>query len=137
MFSGNAEDTNNEGKANRANNPNEYNNGNNSIAEGKYEHTDDNVIRKVEVRSLTLENGRGKDREVTLQGRSDIVMTCSYDVEGLDREDDYSLSLDRLRIDERLSYEEKCKLLEVIHKYHEHFVTRPGKCNMFEYQFQT
>jgi hypothetical protein len=76
-----------------------------------------------------------KDREVTLQGRSDIVIRI-YDVEGLDREDNHSLSLDRLRIDERLSYEEKFKLLEVIHKYQEHFVTRPGKCNMFEYRFQ-
>jgi hypothetical protein len=32
LFSGNDEDTNNEGKASRANNPNEYNNVNNSTA---------------------------------------------------------------------------------------------------------
>jgi hypothetical protein len=35
LISGFAEDTNNEGRASRANNPNEYNNVNNSIAEGK------------------------------------------------------------------------------------------------------
>jgi hypothetical protein len=100
LFSGNGEDTNNEGKASSANNPNKYKNINSAIAEGKEEHSDANVIRNIEVRSLTLENGRGTDREGTLQGRSDIVMTRRYGVEGLYREDDYSLSLDRLQIDE-------------------------------------
>jgi hypothetical protein len=38
--------------------------------------------------------------------------------------------------DKNLSYEEKCKLLELIRKYQEHFVTRAGRCNMFEYRFQ-
>jgi hypothetical protein len=56
LLSWNAEDTNNESKAKRVNNPNEYKNMNSAIAEGKYEHTDANVIRNVEVRSLTLEN---------------------------------------------------------------------------------
>jgi hypothetical protein len=46
------------------------------------------------------------------------------------------LSLERLRIEENLSYEQKCKLLEMIHKYQEHFVTKPGRCNMFEYRFR-
>ena len=46
------------------------------------------------------------------------------------------MSLERLRIKENLSYEEKCKLLELIRNYQEHFVTRPGRCNMFEYRFQ-
>jgi hypothetical protein len=86
LFSGNAEDPNNEGKASSANNPNKYKNMNSVIAEGKEEHSDANVIRNVEVRGLTLENGRGKDRDGTLQERSDIVMTRSYDVKGLDRE---------------------------------------------------
>jgi hypothetical protein len=124
LFSGKAEDTNYEGRASSANNPNEYENMNSAIAEGKYEHTGANVIRNTEVRGLTLENERGTDREGTLQGRSNVVMTHSY-VEGLGKgENDYSLSLDRLRIEENLSYEEKCKLLELIHKYQEHFVTR-------------
>jgi hypothetical protein len=35
LFSGNDEDTNNEGKASRANSPNEYKNMNSAIAEGK------------------------------------------------------------------------------------------------------
>jgi hypothetical protein len=34
-------------------------------------------------------------------------MTRSVDVEGLDERDDYNLSLDRLQIEENLSYEEK------------------------------
>jgi hypothetical protein len=74
--------------------------------------------------------------EGTLQGRSDVVMTRSYNVEGFDKGDDYSLSLDRLRIDESLSCKEKCKLLELIHKHQEHFVTRPESYNMFDYRFQ-
>jgi hypothetical protein len=49
LFSGFAENTNNEGKAIRANNPDVYNNVNNSIEEGRYKHTDANVIRNVEV----------------------------------------------------------------------------------------
>jgi hypothetical protein len=32
---------------------------NSAIADGKYEHTDANVIRNVEVRSLNLERERG------------------------------------------------------------------------------
>jgi hypothetical protein len=49
LFSWNAKDTNNEGKAKRVNNPNEYKNMNSAVAEGKNEHTDANVIRNVEV----------------------------------------------------------------------------------------
>jgi len=75
----------------------------------------------LEYRSLTLENEGEIDREGTLQGRSDVVMTCSYDVEGLDKgEVVYSLSLGRLRIETNLSYEEKRKLLNLICKYQEH-----------------
>jgi len=58
---------------------------NSAIAKGKHEHTDANVIRNVEVRSLTLENG-GISREGTLQGRSNVVITRSYDVVGFDKE---------------------------------------------------
>jgi hypothetical protein len=72
LFSGNAEDTNNEGKAKRANNPNDYKNMNSVIAKGKYEHTDANVMRNVEVRSLTIENEGGIVRDGTLQGRSNV-----------------------------------------------------------------
>jgi hypothetical protein len=137
LFSWNAEDANNEGKAKRANNSNEYKNMNSAIAEGNYEHTDASIIRNVEVRTLTLENERGICSYGTLQRRSNVGITRGYDVEGLDKgEEDSSLSLERLRIEENLSYEEKCKLLEVISKYQEHFVTRPGRCNMFEYGFQ-
>jgi len=94
LFSWNAEDTNNEGKAKRANNPNEYKS---AIAEGKYEHTDANIIRNVEVRSLTLENEGGIGRDGTLQGRSNVGITRSYDVEGLGKgEKDSSLSVERL-----------------------------------------
>jgi hypothetical protein len=53
LFSWNAADTNNDGKAKRANNPNEYKNISSAIAEGKHEHTDANVMRNVEVRSFT------------------------------------------------------------------------------------
>ena len=111
LFSWNAEDTNNEGKAKRANNPNEYNS---AIAEGKSEHTDANKIRNLEVRNLTLENEGGIGRDGTLQGRSNVRITRSYDVEGLGKgEKDSSLSIERLRIEEKLSCEEKCKLLEL------------------------
>ena len=95
LFSWNAEDTNNEGKAKRANNPNEYKDMNSAIAEGKYEHTDANIIRNVEVRSLTLENEGGIGRDGTLQGRSNVGITRSHDVERLDKgEEDSSLSLE-------------------------------------------
>jgi hypothetical protein len=137
LFSGKAADTYNEGEASSANNPNECKEIKRAIAEGKYGHTDANVIRNVEVRIVIIENGGGISREGTLQGRSDVGRTCSYDFEGLDGRDDYSLSLDRLRREENLSYEAKYKLLELIRKYQRHFVTRPGRCNMFEYRFQT
>jgi hypothetical protein len=117
LFSGKAEDTYSEGEASSANNPNECKEINSAFAEGKYKHTDANVIRNVEVRSLILENEGGISREGTLQGRSDGVLTCSYGVEELDEREDYSLSLGRLGIEENLSYEEKYKLLELIRKY--------------------
>ena len=85
LFSWNAEDTNNEGKAKRLNNPNEYKNMNSAFGEGKYEHANANVIRNVEVRGLILENEGGIGRDGTLQGRSDVGITRSYDVEGLDK----------------------------------------------------
>ena len=136
-FSWNAEDSKNEDKARRANDPSEHKNLNSAIAEGKYEHTDVKVIRNVEVRSLTLENKEGIGRDGTLQGRSNVGNMRSYDVEGsVKGEEDSSLSLERLQIEENLSYEEKCRLLELIRKYQEHFVTRPRSCNMFEYRFQ-
>ena len=137
LFSGNAEDTNNEGKSERVNNPNEYKSMKSSIAKGKYEHTDANVIRNAEVRILTLGNEGGIIRNGTLQGRSNVGITRNYFAEGLDkREEVSSLSLHRVGIDENLNYEEKCKLLELINKYQEHFVRRTGRCNMFEYSFQ-
>jgi beta-mannanase len=96
LFSWNADDTNNEGKAKRVNNPNEYKNMNSAVAEGKYERTDANVIQNVEARNLTLENGR-IGRDGTLQGRSNVGITSSCDVEGLDKgEEDSSLSLEQL-----------------------------------------
>jgi hypothetical protein len=79
LFSGNAEDTNNEGKAKSSNNPNEYKNMSSAVAKGKYEHTDVNVMRNVEVRSLTIENG-GIGRDGKIQGRSNVGITRSYDV---------------------------------------------------------
>jgi hypothetical protein len=55
----------------------------------------------------------------------------------LDKElEDSSLTLEQLRVGENLSCEEKYKVLELIRKYQEHFVTRPERCNMFEYRFQ-
>jgi len=110
---------------------------NSAIVEGKYEHTDADVIRNVEVRNLTLEYEGVIGRDGTLQGRSNVVITRSYDVESLDKgEEESSLSLERLRLEENWSYEEKYKLLELIRKYQEHFVRRPGRCNVFEYRFQ-
>jgi hypothetical protein len=137
LFSWNSEDTNNEGKAKRVNKPNEYKNMNSAIAEGKYKQTDANVIRNVEARSLTLKNEGGIGLDGTLQESSNVVITRSYDVENLGKgEEDSSLSLERLRIEENLSYDEKRKLLELIRKYQEHFFTKPGRCNTFEYRFQ-
>jgi hypothetical protein len=115
LFSWNVENTNNEGKAKRVNNPNECKNMNSAITEGKYGHNDTNVICNLEVRNLTLENDRGIGRDGTFQGRSSVGNIHSYDVEGLDkREEDSSLSLDKLQIEENLDYVEKCKLLELI-----------------------
>jgi hypothetical protein len=75
--------------ASSANNHKECKEINSAIAEGKYKHTDANVIRNIDIRSLILENEGGISREGTLQGRSDVVMTRSYDVKGLDERDDY------------------------------------------------
>jgi len=109
---------------------------NSAIEKGKYEHTDANVIWNVEVRGFTLENEGGVGSDVTLQERSNVGITFNYDVEGLhEREENSSLSLHRLRIEENLNYEEKCKLLELTGKYQEHFLTRPGRCNvLYEYR---
>jgi hypothetical protein len=63
LFRGKAEYTNYEGRTSSANNPNEYKNKNCASAEGKYEHTDPNVIRNIEIQCLTLKNERGTDRE--------------------------------------------------------------------------
>jgi hypothetical protein len=95
LFSGNAKDANNKGKARSANNP-EYKKMNSAIAEGKYEHTDANVIRNVEVQGLALENERGTGREGALRGSSDAKMIPSFDRESLDKGDYYSLSLERV-----------------------------------------
>jgi len=85
LFSGNAEDANNGVKASSANDPNEYKEMNSAIAEGKYEHTDANVIRNVEVQVLALENERGSGREGALRGSSDGKIIRSYDIESLDK----------------------------------------------------
>jgi predicted aspartyl protease len=117
LFSWNDEVTNG-GKAKRVNTPNEYMNINSAVAEGKNDDTDANVIRNVKVRNLILENEGRIGRNGTFQGRSNVGITGSYDVEGLDKgEEDSSLSLERLRIEENLSCEEKCKLLKLIRKY--------------------
>ena len=102
LFSWNAEETNNEVKDKRVNNPNECKNMNSAITEGKYEHNDNNVICNLEVRNLTLENDGGIGRDGTLQGRSSVGSIHSYDVEGLDKREDSSLSLDRLRMENGL-----------------------------------
>jgi hypothetical protein len=72
LFSGKAEDTYNEGEASSANKPNGCKEINCANAEGKYEHTDANVIQNVEVRSLTLENEGEIGRDGTLQGRYNV-----------------------------------------------------------------
>ena len=96
LFSWNAEDTNNEGKGKGANNPNEYKNMNSTTAKGKCEHTDANVMQNVELRSLTIKNEGGIGRDGMLHGRSNVGITRSYDIEGLDKGEDSSLSLERL-----------------------------------------
>jgi hypothetical protein len=102
LFSWNAEDTNNEGKAKRVNTHIEYKNMNSAVVEDKIVHTDANVLRNVEVRSLILENEGGVGRDGTLQGRSNVGITRSYNVEGLDKGgEDCSLSLERLLIEEK------------------------------------
>ena len=110
---------------------------NSAIAKGKYGHIDANVIWNVEVRISTLENEGGIGSDGTLQGRSNVGIKRNYDVDKIKdvdkREEDSSLSLHRLRLEENLNYEEKYQILELIRKYQEHFVTRPGRCNMFEY----
>ena len=85
LFSGNAEDTSNEGEAQRINNPNEYRNMNSAITKGKYEQTDANIVRNAEVLSLTLGNEGGKIRDGTLQGRSNVGITRNYGAEDLDK----------------------------------------------------
>jgi hypothetical protein len=89
LFSEAVEDsTNAKGKANVASIPNECNDMNNDIAEGKSELADDNIVRDIEVRSLTPEEKRGTDVKATNNGRPDIGTRCGYDVGGLDRPND-------------------------------------------------
>jgi hypothetical protein len=91
-------------------------------AEGKYAHNDANVIRNVEVQGLSLDNEKETGREGALRGSSDGKVTRSYDIESLDKRDYSSLSLERLLIEENISNEEICKLLELLCKYQERFV---------------
>ena len=56
-----------------------------ATAESKYGHTDANVIPNVKFRGLTLQNEGGVWSEVALRGISDVVMTSSYDIEGLEK----------------------------------------------------
>jgi hypothetical protein len=72
--------------------------------EGKYEHTDANVIWNAEVQGLALENDRGTGRK-----GSDGKMIRSYDIEILDKGDYSSLLLERL-IEENVRNGEICKL---------------------------
>jgi hypothetical protein len=96
-----------------------------SIAESKDGHTDIKDVRHVKVRSAILEEGRGANQEVFRRK-----------IEGLNaRGNNDSLSVDRVQVGEHLSGEEKTVLLEVLKKYQEHFDTKPGKCNFFEYKF--
>jgi hypothetical protein len=97
-----------------------------SIAESKDEHTDGKDVRQVKFGSAILEEGRGANQEV-----------FRWKIEGLNaRGNNDSLSVDRVQLGEHLSGEEKAVLLEVLTKYQEHFDTKPGKCNVFEYEFR-
>jgi hypothetical protein len=67
---------------------------------------------------LNVEGEKGAGRESEFQGRSDATMRLSYDMEGSDMgKDNCELSLERINIEENLSYDEKCRLLEMLHKY--------------------
>jgi hypothetical protein len=128
LFSETVEDsTNTKGKANVESVPNKCNDRNNDIAEGKSELADDNIVRNLEVRSLTLENKRGTGVTATNNGRPDKRTKCGDDVGGLMRQNDCIVPLDRIQVNERLSHEENCRLLESIAKYQDHFVTNPGE----------
>jgi len=73
----------------------------------------------------------GTVRVGAFRGSSDGKMTRSYDIVSLDKGDYSHLSLERLLIQENLSNEELCKLVELLCKYQERFVERPQKCNTF------
>jgi hypothetical protein len=105
---------------------------NSAIEAGKFEHTDDKVVRNVEVRSSNTENKKEADRQTQLQGRNEKTMRVSYDREGSGiRKDNCGLALDRIKVEIHLSRGEKCQLLQM-----SHFVKRPGKCKNFVYQFR-
>jgi hypothetical protein len=101
-----------------------------------HRHADPSSIRNSGVRDLSLRNGIGDIRQVTVQEESDRVKAGRYGVDGLVRGNNCCISTKELKIDERLSKEEKCELLKVINNYKEHFIDRPGRCKEFEYKFQ-
>jgi hypothetical protein len=110
----------NEGKATRAINPIVNKDADGSIAKSKDEHTYIEDIRHIEVHGAILEEGEGENQEVTSQRN-----------EGLNtRGNNNSSSIEKIPVSEHLSSEEKAELLELLQKYQEHFVTRPGNCNI-------
>jgi hypothetical protein len=44
--------------------------------------------------------------------------------------------MERIHVSEYLSEQERSALLGVLMEYQEYFSNRPGKCNVFEYEFQ-
>jgi hypothetical protein len=137
LTSENAEEVNDEGQARDPYSPNKYKGMHSASAAGKSEHADAKVVRNVEVRSLNPGSRKGTGRQIELQGRSDTTVRFIDGMEGPGvREGNCELSLDRIKVEKNLSCGEKCRLLEMLHKYTTHFVKRPGKCKNFEYRLQ-
>jgi hypothetical protein len=106
-------------------------------AADKSEHANAKVVRNVEVRSLNPESRKGAGRQIELQGRSDATIRLTDGMEGPGvREGNCELSLDRIKVEKNLSCGEKCRLLEMLHKFTTHVVKRPGKCKNFVYRSQ-
>jgi hypothetical protein len=137
LFSGFVEDTLND-RASRASESDEYecNDVIQKNVRGNYRHADVSVIWNLSVRDLSLHKGIGDIRQVTVQGESDRVKAGRYGIDGGVKGNSCYVSTKELKIDERLSREEKCRLLEVINRYKEHFVDRPERSKEFEYKFQ-
>jgi hypothetical protein len=108
LFSGFVEDTIND-RASRASESDEYESDdvNHKTVRGNYRHADANIIRNLGVRDLSFCNEMGDIRQVTVREESDRMNAGRHGVDGVGKGNSCYVSTKELKIDERLTKEEK------------------------------